>query len=66
MLIRTPLQLSKEEESDSTDAEVTREDQDKINTFSKLHNRSKILQEELSQKQVSLFAGAIRYHEWVD
>ena len=48
------IQLSKEEESESTDAEVTREDQDKINTFSKLHNRSKILQEELSQKQVGL------------
>ncbi|KAL2395154.1 hypothetical protein ABEF93_000994 [Exophiala dermatitidis] len=43
--------LSKEEESEATDAEVTKEDQDKINTFSKLHNRSKLLEEELSAKQ---------------
>ncbi|KAK4946410.1 hypothetical protein LTR10_014609 [Elasticomyces elasticus] len=43
--------LSKEEESQSTDAEVTKEDQDKINTFSRLHNRSKLLGEELSTKQ---------------
>ncbi|KIX07323.1 uncharacterized protein Z518_01976 [Rhinocladiella mackenziei CBS 650.93] len=43
--------LSKEEESESTDAEVTKEDQDKINTFSRLHNRSKVLEEELSAKQ---------------
>ncbi|KAI1621138.1 prefoldin subunit 4 [Exophiala viscosa] len=43
--------LSKEEESESTDAEVTKEDQDKINTFSRLHNRSKSLEEELTTKQ---------------
>ncbi|KAL6252665.1 hypothetical protein RBB50_000384 [Rhinocladiella similis] len=43
--------LSKEEESESTDAEVTKEDQDKINTFSRLHNRSKIIEEELATKQ---------------
>ncbi|ETI19700.1 hypothetical protein G647_08713 [Cladophialophora carrionii CBS 160.54] len=43
--------LSREEESESTDAEVTKEDQDKINTFSRLHNRSKALEEELSAKQ---------------
>ncbi|KIW18821.1 hypothetical protein PV08_03110 [Exophiala spinifera] len=43
--------LSKEEESESTDAEVTKEDQDKINTFSRLHNRSKVLEEELATKQ---------------
>ncbi|KAK5357948.1 hypothetical protein LTR20_008945 [Exophiala xenobiotica] len=42
--------LSKEEESGSTDAEVTKEDQDQINTFSRLHNRSKVLEEELSTK----------------
>ncbi|KAH0837581.1 hypothetical protein AYO21_05071 [Fonsecaea monophora] len=43
--------LSKEEESESTDAEVTKEDQEKINTFSRLHNRSKALEEELGLKQ---------------
>jgi len=43
--------LSREEESESTDAEVTKEDQDKINAFSRLHNRSKALQEELGVKQ---------------
>ncbi|KIW70084.1 hypothetical protein PV04_02390 [Phialophora macrospora] len=43
--------LSREEESESTDAEVTKEDQDKINAFSRLHNRSKALEEELSTKQ---------------
>jgi len=43
--------LSREEESESTDAEVTKEDQDKINAFSRLHNRSKAMQEELSLKQ---------------
>ncbi|KAI1610082.1 prefoldin subunit 4 [Exophiala viscosa] len=43
--------LSKEEESESTDAEVTKEDQDKINTFSRLHNRSKLLEEDLNTKQ---------------
>ncbi|KIW31173.1 uncharacterized protein PV07_02842 [Cladophialophora immunda] len=43
--------LSKEEESESTDAEVTKEDQEKINTFSRLHNRSKALEEELGSKQ---------------
>jgi hypothetical protein len=48
----TVCQLSREEESETTDAEVTKEDQDKINAFSRLHNRSKALQEELSVKQV--------------
>jgi len=43
--------LSKEEESESTDAEVSKEDQDKINTFSRLHNRRKVLEEELATKQ---------------
>ncbi|OAL39048.1 hypothetical protein AYO20_01799 [Fonsecaea nubica] len=43
--------LSKEEESESMDAEVTKEDQEKINTFSRLHNRSKALEEELGLKQ---------------
>lgn len=44
--------LSKDEEGEGTiDAEVTREDQDKINVFSKLHNRVKLLEEELHLKQ---------------
>ncbi|EXJ95087.1 hypothetical protein A1O1_00205 [Capronia coronata CBS 617.96] len=43
--------LSKKEESEATDAEVTKEDQDKINRFSKLHNRSKLLEEQLAAKQ---------------
>jgi hypothetical protein len=33
---------------------VTREDQDKINAFSRLHRREKALQEELQTKQVRL------------
>jgi hypothetical protein len=44
--------LSKEEESQTTDAEVTREDQDKINRFSALHNKSKILEVEIEAKKV--------------
>jgi len=44
--------LSKEEEGEgSTDNEVTREDQDKINAFSRLHQREKVLEEELQGKQ---------------
>jgi hypothetical protein len=31
---------------------VTREDQDKINAFSRLHRREKVLREELQTKQV--------------
>lgn len=47
------LQLSKEEEGETgPDAEVTKEDQDKINSFSRLHNREKVLEEELKSKQV--------------
>lgn len=46
-------QLSKQEESEATDAEVTREDQEKINVFSRLHNRTKVLEEELKAKNVS-------------
>ncbi len=46
-------QLSKEEESQSTDAEVTREDQDKINRFSSLHNRVKGWEGEIEVKKVS-------------
>lgn len=43
--------LTKEEESETTENEVTKEDQDKINDFSRLHNRSKALQEELEGKK---------------
>jgi chaperonin cofactor prefoldin len=40
--------LSKDDESQSTDAEVTREDQDRINRFSSLHNKIRNLEEELA------------------
>lgn len=40
--------LSKDDESQSTDAEVTREDQDRINRFSSLHNRVRSLEEQLA------------------
>ncbi|KPI41208.1 Prefoldin subunit 4 [Cyphellophora attinorum] len=43
--------LSKEDEASSTDAEVTREDQDKINRFSSLHNRIRNLDEQLAVKK---------------
>lgn len=44
--------LSKEEEGEvGPDAEVTKEDQDKINSFSRLHNRERLLEEELQGKQ---------------
>jgi hypothetical protein len=50
--------LSKEEEGEgNADAEVTREDQDKINGFSRLHQREKVLVEELQTKQVGPNAG---------
>ncbi|KAK4963794.1 hypothetical protein LTR66_012655 [Elasticomyces elasticus] len=44
--------LSKEDEAAAGDEiEVRREDQDKINRFSRLHQREKLLQEELKVKQ---------------
>jgi len=43
--------LSKDDESSSTDAEVTREDQDRINRFSSLHNRVRTLEEQLAAKK---------------
>jgi hypothetical protein len=46
------LQLSKDEEGEET--EVRREDQDKINRFSTLHQREKLLQAELKTKEVLL------------
>lgn len=48
------LQLSKEDEDAVGDeVEVRREDQDKINTFSRLHQRELNLQEELKNKVAS-------------
>jgi hypothetical protein len=44
------LQLSKDEEGEET--EVRREDQDKINRFSTLHQKEKLLQVELKTKEV--------------
>jgi hypothetical protein len=44
------LQLSKDEEGEET--EVRREDQDKINRFSTLHQKEKLLQAELKTKEV--------------
>ncbi|KAG9622442.1 hypothetical protein KCV04_g13279, partial [Aureobasidium melanogenum] len=41
--------LSKEEEGEET--EVRREDQDKINRFSTLHQKEKLLQAELKTKE---------------
>ena len=51
-LLNNSIQLSKHEEEGTPDAEVTREDQDKINAFSRLHQREKVLEEELQTKQV--------------
>ena len=48
-------QLSKEEEGEGTTDEVTREDQDKINAFSRLHQKEKVLEEELQKKRVRRF-----------
>lgn len=47
-------QLSKEDEATMAgeEAEVRREDQDKINKFSRLHQKEKNLEEELRTKQV--------------
>jgi hypothetical protein len=50
-VLLTRKQLSKDEEASTPDAEVTREDQDKINAFSRLHNREKKYEEELERKQ---------------
>lgn len=33
---------------------MTKEDQHKINTFSRLHNREKVMEEELARKQVGV------------
>lgn len=46
--------LSKDEEAatGTEDTEVRREDQDKINRFSRLHQRETVLEERLKAKQV--------------
>lgn len=48
------LQLSKEDEAATggDEVEVRREDQDKINKFSRLHQREILLEEELKTKHV--------------
>jgi prefoldin subunit 4 len=46
-------QLSKEDEQASEEVEVRREDQDKINKFSRLHQRELAMEEELKLKNVS-------------
>lgn len=51
-----PVQLSKEDEvaTGGEETEVRREDQDKINRFSRLHQREISLEEELRSKHVRL------------
>ena len=55
LVVLTFFQLSKEEEaaSGAEDTEVRREDQDKINRFSRLHQRQSVLEEELNSKNVA-------------
>ncbi len=54
MLLTFLLQLTKEDEKEAGDEiEVRREDQDKINRFSRLHQRELVLEEELKIKSVS-------------
>lgn len=54
MLIGHGNKLSKDEEAatGTEDTEVRREDQDKINRFSRLHQRETVLEERLKAKQV--------------
>lgn len=53
----TRVQLSKEDEATvgNEDLEVRREDQDKINKFSRLHQREMLLEEDLNAKAVCPF-----------
>lgn len=52
--ILTPRQLSKEEEEAmGEEKEVRKEDQDRINRFSRLHSKEKLLEDDLKTKQVS-------------
>lgn len=49
-----PKQLEKADETSANDEnEVRREDQEKINRFSRLHQRETVLEEQLKGKQVS-------------
>ena len=51
----TPFQLTKaDEEATAEEVEVRREDQDKINKFSRLHQRELGLEENLQTKNVGL------------
>jgi hypothetical protein len=50
------LQLSKEEEGAGDDVEVRREDQDKINKFSRLHQKELKIEDTLKAKNVSIFS----------
>ena len=55
ILVLTTKQLTKEEEASASaeDMEVRREDQEKINRFSSLHQKEESLEEELRAKIVS-------------
>ncbi|RAH50211.1 tubulin-binding prefolding complex subunit GIM3 [Aspergillus brunneoviolaceus CBS 621.78] len=46
--------LSKEDEARGEDNEVRREDQEKINRFSRLHQREIVLEEQLKLKQLAV------------
>jgi len=52
-----PLQLTAEDEAGTNgeEIEVTRQDQDMINKFSRLHQRETVLEESLKTKQVCVF-----------
>ena len=52
----TNFQLTKEDEASTggEEMEVRREDQEKINKFSTLHQKELVLEDELKGKQVSL------------
>jgi prefoldin subunit 4 len=55
------LQLAKEDEAGpGEDIEVRREDQEKINKFSRLHQHSATLEEKLKQKQVGKILLGVR------
>lgn len=53
----THKKLSKEDEQAAEEVEVRREDQDKINKFSRLHQRELAMEEELKLKNVRSLAG---------
>lgn len=51
-LLMPCLQISKEDEKAGDEVEVRREDQDKINKFSRLHQRELAMEDELKTKNV--------------